>query len=48
MLKAAIFEAPAWFILFFLAGAYIEFYILAGFSIILVISNLPKASAWTE
>ncbi|MCK4936866.1 MAG: hypothetical protein KAR84_08445 [Elusimicrobiales bacterium] len=50
MIKAAIFEVPAFmgFILFFLAGAYAEFYILSAFSIVLVISNFPKAANWTK
>ena len=50
MIKAAIFEVPAFigFILFFLTGAYAEFYILSAFSVILVISNFPKAENWTK
>ena len=50
MIKAAIFEVPAFigFILFFLAGAYAEFYVLSAFSIVLVILNFPKTANWTK
>ncbi len=50
MIKAAIFEVPAFtgFILFFLAGAYMEFYVLAAFSVVLVISNFPKIENWNK
>ena len=50
MIKAAIFEIPAFigFILFFLAGAYAEFYALSAFSIIMVILNFPKVEKWNK
>ncbi len=50
MIKAAIFEVPAFigFILFFLTGAYLEFYMFSAFSVALVIANFPKVEKWNK
>ncbi|MCG2725215.1 MAG: hypothetical protein L6420_02980 [Elusimicrobia bacterium] len=50
VLRAAIFEVPSFigFILFFLAGAYVEFYILSFFSFIMVILYFPNRDEWDK
>ena len=50
IIRAAVFEVPAFmgFICFFLAGAYIEFYILSAFTFIMVISYFPKLDNWNK